>query len=342
MQEPAATLTSFLRHMTGCGQSASIDVLLRDFNRWPISYKWVVLASRWFVKLQDMPRERLAYNVWVADIELMLAGCKRCWTYRLLRTLTHLGVVDGAMWDRNCTIGITKVEVMHIRVREEVVKDALHKSLGARWSGLYTGSPRSAPSIGHEKVIHARWVLPVVDGGTLRRNSPHLKLCMSFKMLQCLARFRLGWHYLETHAARMRRRPILPWAQRTCRLCSVPSGRYYGDWSSGAGGGPRNNAVEDLRHFVLECPAYAHIRARYRSLLQGENVRGLAPDQQVQAIFASQEQSQLASCLYAMNSHRLKCLQPQPPASTTPDTGAFGGLPDAEDDVEMLRLGMSD
>jgi hypothetical protein len=43
-----------------------------------------------------------------------------------------------------------------------------------------------------------------------------------------------------------------------------------------------------------------------------------------------------------MNSHRLKCLQPQPPASTTPDTGAFGGLPDAEDDVEMLRLGMSD
>jgi hypothetical protein len=36
------------------------------------------------------------------------------------------------------------------------------------------------------------------------------------------------------------------------------------------------------------------------------------------------------------------CIRAADSKPTTLDTGAFGGLPDAEDDVEMLRLGMSD
>jgi hypothetical protein len=53
------------------------------------------------MKLRDMPADRLAYNVWVADIELVLVGCRHCWTYMLLDTLSGLlGAVPRAAWDR--------------------------------------------------------------------------------------------------------------------------------------------------------------------------------------------------------------------------------------------------
>jgi hypothetical protein len=86
--------TSFLRMMAGAG-NGSIEVLLRDFNRSPIMHHWVILAARWFMTLKGMPPDRLAHCAWIADIELMLAGCRECWTYRLSHTMSRLGVIDG-------------------------------------------------------------------------------------------------------------------------------------------------------------------------------------------------------------------------------------------------------
>jgi Reverse transcriptase (RNA-dependent DNA polymerase) len=339
---------AFLRHMVGCGKSTSIDVLLRDMNRLPLSYRWVVLACRWFMKLRDMDADRLAYNVWVADIELMLDGCPQCWTYKLLHTLTRLEVVPGALWDRRSNAGVTKEGVMGICIQEDVVKAALHKCFAVRWQGLHH-NPRSAPSLEHDKCIHACWVMPpvAVTAGVVARSAQprHMKLCMSFKMLQCLARFRVGWHYLESHSARLKRRhsgtPIVPWGDRKCRLCSVPTGPYYDGQPGGVGGGG-GNVVEDLRHFLLECPAYCHIRAKYPSLFCGaeSSLHDNPSERTMLAIFGCHKQAELAACLYSMNHHRVECLQPRPPGT---HGGAAGHvLPEAEDDVEMVRLGMMD
>jgi hypothetical protein len=340
---------AFLRHMTGCGKSTSIDVLLRDMNRLPLSYRWVVLASRWFMKLRDdMQADRLAYNVWVADIELMLDGCRHCWTYKLLDTLSYLGAVPRAVWDHRSGAGVTKEGVMGVCILEDVVKLALHKCFASRWQGLHH-DPRSAPSLEHEKCIHASWVMPTVAVGASevigRSVQPrHMKLCMSFKMLQCLARFRVGWHYLESHSARLKRRhgtPVLAWSDRKCRLCAVPTGPYY-DGQAGSQGGGRFPA-EDLKHFMLECPAYSHIRDRYPSIFGGIAATprdGRDSNQRMLDIFGCHQQAELAACIYSMNYHRLECLQPRPPSQGDGVAGAI--LPSAFEDVEMMRLGMMD
>jgi hypothetical protein len=52
------------------------------------------LAARLFMTLKCMPDDRLAHCAWVADIDLMLAGCRSCWTYLLLHTMSLLGVLS--------------------------------------------------------------------------------------------------------------------------------------------------------------------------------------------------------------------------------------------------------
>jgi hypothetical protein len=59
--------------MAGVGDCC-IEVLMRDFNRKPITHHWVLLAARLFMTLKCMPDDRLAHCAWVADIDLMLAG----------------------------------------------------------------------------------------------------------------------------------------------------------------------------------------------------------------------------------------------------------------------------
>ena len=340
---------AFLRHMTGCGKSTSVEVLLRDMNRLPLSYRWVILASRWFMNLRDMPADRLAYNVWVADIELMLEGCRHCWTYKLLDTLSYLGVMSRAAWDHHSSAGVTREGVMGVCISEDAVKLALHKLLASRWRGLHH-DPRSAPSLEHEKCIHARWVMPPVEVDAAldvvgrSAQSKHMKLCMSFKMLQCLARFRVGWHYLESHSARLQRRhgtPVLAWSDRKCRLCSVPTGPYY-DGQPG-GQGDSRFAAEDLKHFMLECPAYCHIRDRYPAIFGGMAVQEARreSDKRMLDIFCCHQQADLAACIYSMNRHRAVCLQPRPLA-TPGERLARAILPVALEDVEMIRLGMTD
>ena len=85
----------------------------------------------------------------------------------------------------------------------------------------------------------------------------HLKLCVSFVVLQCLARLRLGWHMLQVRSDRIKKaRARLPRSQRLCRLCST-EGAFFHAQRVGVG------CVEDVQHFLLECPAYQHLRAKH-------------------------------------------------------------------------------
>ena len=317
--------------MAGVGSSVSIDVLLRDFNRTPLSHQWVVLASRWFTKLQDMAADRLAHNAWISDIQLMLDGCRDCWTHKLLHTLSRLGVVDELLWNRARHPGVTISGVKEISISEPAITEALSQQLSARWQGLHD-DPRNAPSSAHERCIHAAWILPLAH---VPRTSAHLKLCMSFKMLQCLARYRLGWHYLETHSARLKRRPVVPWSERWCRLCSVPHAVYCSDSSSQQGG--QRRYVEDLKHFLLECPAYTHIRTQYPTIFPLPPADTVAANVDtngtITSMFADRDQANLATCLYTMTRHRDTCLALAPGSSPPLLDANFG------DDIELLRIG---
>jgi hypothetical protein len=93
----------FLRQLAGVGKSVHMHVLYRDFGRSPIMFHWVVLACRWWNRLRDMLDDEqhicLAKKAWQDNVEMMLAGCKQCWSYYLLSGLQALGLVTAAEWN---------------------------------------------------------------------------------------------------------------------------------------------------------------------------------------------------------------------------------------------------
>jgi hypothetical protein len=62
---------------------------------------------------------------------------------------------------------------------------------------------------------------------------------------------------------------------------------------------------EDLLHFMLECPAYDHIREDHPSLFVHGNL--LAGDRLLQ-VFNHDDQARLASCVWQMNLYRAELL----------------------------------
>ena len=68
-------------------------------------------------------------------------------------------------------------------------------------------------------------------------------------------------------------------------------------------------AAEDLRHFLLECPAYTAIRSDTFAELFSGGDGVVDPDARVAAIFSADSlthQRQLASCLMLMCRHRAR------------------------------------
>ncbi len=352
---------SFLRDMAGVGQGVSIEVMLRDFNRRPLANRWVKLACRWWTNLADMDATRVARMAWMSDILLMVEGCKFCWTYKLLSTLTALNVLPASSWDPEVNSDVTVDMVACLGFEEKDVVRAMDAAAASRWLGLHP-CPRDAGEQGHEKSIHAGWIMPVcavnaaalaVDANAAAPPSaaadadvaaplgaavdadaaappgaadagifaaadaafaasakptapPHTKLCLPFATLQCLAQFRLGWHHLESQMARQRRsqngHARIPWNERWCKVCSVD--RAPCEHARLASGAPRG--AEDLRHFLLECPAYDAIRQHFADVFAVASVAANA-DACVAAIFSARplaHQQRLAQCLVQMTEHR--------------------------------------
>ena len=75
----------------------------------------------------------------------------------------------------------------------------------------------------------------------------YLDFVLKFKVRRCYSQFCLGVHDLEIERGCYRPRP-LPIAERLCTLCSL-------------------QAVEDEKHFLVECPLYMKQRKRlYKKL----------------------------------------------------------------------------
>ena len=71
---------------------------------------------------------------------------------------------------------------------------------------------------------------------------------MPISRLQLLMQFRMGSHALPAEQGRLAR-PAIPWHLRRCTLCET-------------------KALGDERHFVFDCPHFAHIRCHFCSLYQ--------------------------------------------------------------------------
>lgn len=307
---------SFLRVMTGVGKAAARDVLYRDLHRAPILHHWVILAARWWNRLAKRGAEEqpgVAYHAWLSDLDLMLHGCKDCWAYHLLKTLTALRLVEADQWQASA--GATLDSLKELEWDEDSVRSALLHVHGEGWQGVLAAGrvdPRQAPSAGLAKITHNGWVYPYEPDTDYcdRHSAPaYTLLCLPFPVLRNLAQLRIGWAHLEVDLGRMKK-PTVPRGMRACRACNCASSNAAWQQLSRARSG-LHEVVEDLLHFVMECPAYDDLRDRclafpatWRLTLGGP----ASAAKSMAGLFASCQQMALANTLYYMKVRRAELL----------------------------------
>ena len=160
-----------------------------------------------------------------------------------------------------------------------------------------SSNPRHGPSADTHVRTHAVWVHKLLPNEVhTRENAPSfLSLCLPRGMLRCLGRYRLGGHHLygRLHGVQANR--------QECPLCCCQGG-LYATWHNrllARCGGTRS---EDLLHFMLECPAYDHIRDRHAVLFEfPANMSAVAC---MQKLFGGNKQRRLARCVFEMDVYR--------------------------------------
>ena len=107
---------------------------------------------------------------------------------------------------------------------------------------------------------------------------------LSFRMIQCLAKARLGRHNLAIQAGRYRGTPRL---HRVCSMCTTLG--YVDD----EGRPP----VEDMRHHVLDCRALNPIRASFPLLFQPTSLPSASKDAHLKYILNHKDHVMVVRCL---------------------------------------------
>ena len=194
--------TNYLRIMAGVGNGADKVMLMREFGRYPVMWHWVALATRFWIRAIKMGSHKLVCKALRADIELMLAGCKKCWSYYLLQSLTIVGVVQDSDWSPSGTSHVTVDSIMALDIQEKVVRESLKQMFDKCWEDvdLVCEHPQD-PACPRNRIIHNSYV---AWARGLHDDAPtYLKAkTLSFRMVQCIAKMRLGWHCLAIHTGR--------------------------------------------------------------------------------------------------------------------------------------------
>jgi hypothetical protein len=264
-------------------------------------YHWVTLAVRWWNKMSAARQgvQPMACCAWVEDVKLAMAGSTACWSSHFLRTMHSLGLLDPG-WRQ-----LPLESLLAKSWPESTVQPALGAMFLSRFQGPFHADPRLAPSKGVAMCQYAQWVSPVnpqVDLFTRAAAPPHTRLCLPFACLRDLAQLRIGCAHLEVEQGR-KRRPTVPRQDRVCRLCSVEGAPQERKVAVLARTGITGN-VEDLKHFLLECPAYDDLRAVCPAF-PADVYTTLSSPGCVAAVMGHPDQAALANTLFHMKVRRL-------------------------------------
>ena len=276
------------------------ELLLREFHRISLPYRWTLLAVSWWEKLQGSNASKLAYQALQADVDLVLRGRTTCWTYHFLLAVERLGVIDMHQW-RYGMPGVSRGSIMALNITRNTVHEALMAALHNRWTLSYgnTIDPRVG-GLGVQLRTHMFWVHDIENGVLLSRaNAPaYMKFCMPLKKLQCMARYRLGGSHLVGRSHLSGRPTML----RHCPLCSTEKETCRPIWRARLLSRCSALQPEDLMHFLLHCPAYDHIREQFPDVFQLPV--SAAPVQRLRHAFDAEDQHSLVQCVWQMDLYR--------------------------------------
>jgi hypothetical protein len=248
------------------------------------------------VSRQD--NQPMACCAWVEDVKLALDGCVVCWSSNLLRTLCSMGLLAPGWRQQPLDV------LLDLQWEEATVQHALNALFVSRWQGQFHDDPRVAPSKGVAMCTYAKWVYPAdptIDHYNRASAPVHTRLCLPFARLRNLAQLRIGCAHLEVEQGR-KRRPKIPRQARLCQLCSGVDATHARRSAVLARTGTNMN-VEDLKHFLLECPVYDDLRAACPAFTAETQALLSAPGSVV-AVMGHPDQAALANTLYYMKTRR--------------------------------------
>ena len=309
MQQPLhgdaeAVQQDFLRIMAGVGKTVKKEMLTADFARYPVAWHWVALAARlWNALARSGDPSKLAVLALKQDILLMVDGCKDCWCYRLLDTLSQLQVVSRSRWDHQANLGVPVSrqarlqQILSISFDEQSIKAALREKFdgilvqaqAAAWNPRNPGCP--------SKDIMLATYLCWVRAQDLSRKPLHLRhRYLSHKQLQTICRARLGWHDLEIQTGRFHG------VDRHLRLCKLCQALGHKDENGREFRG-------DLLHHLVECWSLHHIREKFPDLFKPEAISSGNADTLARYILNHKDQLQVSVALQALRAGRDKALR---------------------------------
>jgi hypothetical protein len=218
------TLT-FLRIITGASQSVSRWVLLKEAGIVPVQCHWIVTCVKFWNANTDKDMKHCAvYSAFEDNVKLFCDGNDSCWSAKFLTCHSSLGLTGGLSVRALRGSGPYIIMGMKFSVYEVKRKIMDHYK---QFSEVEATDPRTAPSRGAALVRYTAWF----DD----KSGKHLTLSAPEAYLKTLVRFRIGCTPLRIHDHRLQRN------DRFCSLCST-------------------QCLEDEKHFVFECPAYADLR----------------------------------------------------------------------------------
>jgi len=301
----------FLRSACSLPDSSHKWTVLAEYGRHPLLVRWLALAARFWCRVREMDAGRLVKEAMAANISLFLHDREcACWVARFLHCLVSLDCIDV-----QAVAACTSVEgVWALPIEEEAVRNSLGAWCDGVWSQGAAAAPRDAAAGAVVASTYTQWVW----GGTPQGPPPHFTAVLGYHAKCTLMRLRVNGYPLRIATGRnegsgvsrrvdeggggrsgggrqgpgtaLQEPPArgrgIPREQRLCKLCAAQG----------------VHVVEDLQHFLLECPVYGIVKARYPSVFQ-------PPPQSTSVFLGNDDQCSVAYAVCAMLRHRVCCLR---------------------------------
>jgi hypothetical protein len=309
----------FLRMAAGLPTFSHKWTVLAEYGRRPLVVRWLALATRFWVRVRCMQPGRLVREALECNIALYLQHRGGdSWTACFMRCM----VACGALAEQQLHACTTVQQVWGLPIHEHSIRASLATLFDQVWdSGAV--DPRMADNTSVVAATYMHWVW----GQSPQGPAPHFHTVIGWAAKRMLIRLRVGGFPLRVatgrsecrvatiapaRAARPRQRqrgarsvqrrqgrgrpavspvavqrPVrgLPRHERVCKVCNTV------------------DAVEDVRHFLLECPAYVVLRQRHPRVFDPW------PSSPA-TVFNHPDQAAVASVIYAMLQRRAEVLSP--------------------------------
>ena len=261
IQKMADVQIAFFRQLCRLKRSVTPAVIFRELSEMPWVHRWWNQVIGFMHRLSNMPEDSIHAEILrdnIADAQEH-PSCDN-WAGSIVKQYSRLGMASPFS-----SSGIACLNCLGFRRTWRVSLERF--GVVCRRHDV---SPRTAPSKRAKLCTYFAWFMCPSQLKTV----PYFEIPMPISRLRLLMQFRMGSHALPAEQGRLAR-PAIPRHLRRCTLCET-------------------RALGDERHFVFDCPQFAHICRQFRSLYQ-------EADGTMQCSVGHKDQKAVCHCLAAIS-----------------------------------------